>query len=100
MDRNIRILGVDDMATIRTVLQKHLEDLGFTNIDLADDGATAIPMIVQAAKADKAYDLIICDWNMPKLTPGFQTITRLKKGNNSIGPPALSRTPISHHLDA
>ena len=60
-----RILVVDDFSTMRKVLRKELKALGYTNVDEADDGKTALPMIQEANKSGQPYGLIISDWNMP-----------------------------------
>lgn len=62
-----RILVIDDMMTMRKIVRKNLTDMGFTSIAEADDGETAWPMIQKAATEGKPYQLIISDWNMPKL---------------------------------
>jgi two-component system chemotaxis response regulator CheY len=63
MDMSIKVLIVDDFATMRRILKNILKQIGFTNISEADDGATAL----EELKKNKA-DLIISDWNMPKMT--------------------------------
>ncbi|TYT76241.1 chemotaxis response regulator CheY [Desulfobotulus mexicanus] len=63
MDTSIRILCVDDFATMRRILKNILKQLGFTNITEADDGTTAL----EELKKGK-FDLIISDWNMPKMS--------------------------------
>ena len=63
MDTSIKILVVDDFATMRRILKNILKQLGFTNITEADDGTTALEELKKAN-----YDLIISDWNMPKMT--------------------------------
>jgi two-component system chemotaxis response regulator CheY len=57
---NLKILVVDDFATMRRIIRNLLQDLGFTNVAEADDGNTAWP-ILQAGQ----FDLLITDWNMP-----------------------------------
>jgi two-component system chemotaxis response regulator CheY len=57
---NLKILVVDDFATMRRIIRNLLQDLGFTNVSEADDGNTAWP-ILQAGQ----FDLLITDWNMP-----------------------------------
>ena len=42
--------------------------IGFTNIDEADDGATALPMIEEAQGSDAPFEFIVSDWNMPQMT--------------------------------
>jgi two-component system, chemotaxis family, chemotaxis protein CheY len=69
LDKNIKILVVDDFSTMRRIIKNLLRDLGFTNADEADDGLTALPLL-QAGN----YDLLITDWNMP----GMQGIDLLR----------------------
>ncbi len=69
MNKNMKILIVDDFSTMRRIIKNLLRDLGFTNTEEADDGLTALPML-QAAK----FDFLITDWNMP----GMQGIDLLK----------------------
>ena len=63
MDLNKKVLVVDDFATMRRIVKNILKQIGFTNIIEADDGSTALAML----KKDKV-DLIMSDWNMPKVT--------------------------------
>ncbi|RJP75910.1 MAG: response regulator [Desulfobacteraceae bacterium] len=63
MDLSIKILIVDDFATMRRILKNILKQLGFVNITEADDGTTALEQLKSGH-----FDLIISDWNMPKMT--------------------------------
>jgi len=63
MDKNMKILVVDDFSTMRRIVRNLLADLGYTNITEADDGKTAWPML-QA----QAFDFVVTDWNMPGMT--------------------------------
>lgn len=69
MDKNMKILVVDDFSTMRRIIKNLLKDLGFTNIQEADDGNTALPMLQQGD-----FDLVVTDWNMP----GMQGIDLLR----------------------
>lgn len=69
MDTDIRILVVDDFSTMRRIIKNLLKDLGFSNIQEADDGNTALPMLQQGG-----FDFVVTDWNMP----GMQGIDLLK----------------------
>ncbi len=69
-----KFLVVDDFATMRKIIRKVLTELGYTQIEEADDGKTAWPMIDQAQKNGAPYHFIISDWNMP----GMQGIDLLK----------------------
>lgn len=67
-DKDMRILVVDDMSTMRKIISKTLKNMGFTNIEEADDGATAWPMVEKSIEFKQPYHFIISDWNMPKMT--------------------------------
>jgi len=69
LDKNMKILVVDDFSTMRRIIKNLLRDLGFTNTQEADDGNTALPML-QAGN----FDFLVTDWNMP----GMQGIDLLK----------------------
>ncbi|MCH4293858.1 MULTISPECIES: chemotaxis response regulator CheY [Shewanella] len=69
MDKNMKILIVDDFSTMRRIIKNLLRDLGFNNTQEADDGSTALPML---QKGD--FDFVVTDWNMP----GMQGIDLLK----------------------
>ncbi len=63
MDKNMKILVVDDFSTMRRIVKNLLRDLGFNNTHEADDGTTALPML---QKGD--FDFLVTDWNMPGMT--------------------------------
>jgi two-component system chemotaxis response regulator CheY len=65
---NMKILVIDDMATMRKIIKNMLTQIGFTNIEEADDGATAWPMIEAAQGSDAPYEFIVSDWNMPQMS--------------------------------
>ena len=63
----------DDMMTSELICSL-LEDFGFTSITTAGDGEEALEKI---RTAEHSFDLIICDWKMPKLT-GLDVHKKLK----------------------
>ena len=69
MDKSMKILVVDDFSTMRRIIKNLLKDLGFANIQEADDGNTALPMLQQGD-----FDFVVTDWNMP----GMQGIDLLR----------------------
>lgn len=69
LNKNMKILIVDDFSTMRRIVKNLLRDLGFNNTQEADDGLTALPML---KKGD--FDFVVTDWNMP----GMQGIDLLK----------------------
>lgn len=60
---NLKVLVVDDFATMRRIVKNILTQLGYKNVIEADDGTTAMNVLKQ-----EKIDLIISDWNMPKMT--------------------------------
>ncbi|GAA0256885.1 response regulator [Pseudomonas rhodesiae] len=63
MDKNMKILIVDDFSTMRRIIKNLLRDLGFTNTVEADDGITAQPILNSGG-----IDFLVTDWNMPGMT--------------------------------
>ena len=69
MDKDMKILIVDDFSTMRRIIKNLLRDLGFNNTAEADDGQTALPMLKSGG-----FDFLVTDWNMP----GMDGLTLLK----------------------
>ena len=63
MDKDMKILIVDDFSTMRRIIKNLLRDLGFTNTAEADDGSTALPLL-----RNGNFDFLITDWNMPEMS--------------------------------
>ncbi len=59
----MRILLVDDMESMRSIIKTSLNQLGVVDIHTAINGYDAIKML-----SKKEVDLIISDWDMPKVT--------------------------------
>ncbi len=70
LDKNMKILIVDDFSTMRRIIKNLLRDLGFNNTHEADDGSTALPMLKNGD-----FEFLVTDWNMP----GMQGIDLLKE---------------------
>ena len=60
MDKNMKILIVDDFSTMRRIIKNLMRDLGYANTHEADDGSTALPVLKSGS-----FDFLITDWNMP-----------------------------------
>lgn len=82
MDKNMKILVVDDYSTMRRIVKNLLGDLGFTNVAEADDGKTAWPML-QAG----GIDFVVTDWNMPGMT-GIELLRNIR------GDAKLAKLPV------
>lgn len=86
MNKDMKILVVDDFSTMRRIIKNLLRDLGFTNTDEADDGNSALPML-QSGK----YDFLITDWNMPGMT-GIDLLRNVRSDENLKTLPVLMVT--------
>lgn len=65
--KDIRILAVDDCLTIQTMMVQCLNELGFENITLADDGEEAINLVAKNTQEGSPFELIISDIRMPNM---------------------------------
>ena len=86
MDTTIKILIVDDFSTMRRIMKTILKDLGFKNFVEADDGSTAWAILEK-----QQMDLIIADWNMPKLT-GLELLEKVRASDHHKDVPFLMVT--------
>lgn len=82
MNKDMKILIVDDFSTMRRIIKNLLRDLGFNNTHEADDGTTALPMLKSGG-----FDFLITDWNMP----GMQGIDLLRAVRSD---PNMSTLPV------
>ena len=72
VDTSMNVLIVDDYKTMLRIVGNLLKQLGFSNIDEATDGATALEKLRQ-----KPYGLVISDWNMEPMT-GLQLLKEVR----------------------
>jgi len=63
MSKNMKFLVVDDFSTMRRIVRNLLKELGYTNIDEAEDGVGAL-----AKLRGGGFDFVVSDWNMPNMT--------------------------------
>jgi two-component system chemotaxis response regulator CheY len=82
----MKILVVDDFSTMRRIIKNLLKDLGFTNIQEADDGNTALPMLIQGD-----FDFVVTDWNMPGMQ-GIDLLRAIRADGNLKHLPVLMVT--------
>lgn len=74
---NTKVLVVDDFKTMRRIVINALAQIHLTNITECEDAADAWPLVEQAAKTKDPYQLIISDWNMPKMQ-GIEFLRRVR----------------------
>jgi two-component system chemotaxis response regulator CheY len=86
MNLAMKILVVDDFATMRRIVRNILKQIGFTDIVEADDGSTALEIL-----ATDKIDLIVSDWNMPKVT-GLELLKKVRADSNFKDIPFLMVT--------
>jgi two-component system, chemotaxis family, chemotaxis protein CheY len=68
MGVELRFLIVDDFSTMRRIMRKFLNDLGYMDVTEAEDGATALKILKQGN-----IDFLVTDWNMPGM-PGIELL--------------------------
>lgn len=86
MDKQMKILIVDDFSTMRRIIKNLLRDLGFTNTQEADDGKTALPMLQGGD-----FDFLVTDWNMPGMT-GIELLKEVRADDRLGDLPVLMVT--------
>ncbi len=79
-DPKMRFLVVDNFSTMRRIVRNLLKELGYSNVDEAEDGAVALQKLKSAP-----YDFVVTDWNMPNM----DGLTLLQ---------SIRRTPQLKHL--
>ncbi len=78
----VKFLVVDDFSTMRRIVRNLLKELGFTNVDEAEDGVAAL----QKLKAS-GFDFVVSDWNMPNMD-GLTLLQTVRAD------PALKHLPV------
>lgn len=81
-DPKMKFLVVDDFSTMRRIVRNLLKELGFANVDEAEDGAVALQKL-QAG----GFDFVVSDWNMPNMD-GLQLLQAIRAN------PALKHLPV------
>ena len=82
-----RILIIDDMVMMRSLIKSQLRQIGFSNFYEANEGAKALSILEKSEKAKNPIQLIFADWDMP-LMSGIDLLTIMKRD------PKLKDTPF------
>jgi len=85
-DKNMSFLVVDDFPTMRRIVRSLLKELGFTNVDEAEDGQDALNKL----RAGK-FEFVVSDWNMPNLD-GLEMLKEIRQDEALKGLPVLMVT--------
>ena len=86
INKDMKILVVDDHESMRRIVKQALNDLGFKNVEMADDGTTALPML-----KGSDFDFLISDWNMPGMQ-GIDLLRAVRADDNLKKLPVLMVT--------
>lgn len=79
---NTKFLVVDDFSTMRRIVRNLLKELGFSNVQEAEDGVDALNKL----RGDQ-FDFVVSDWNMPNMT-GIELLRAIR------GDAALKHLPV------
>jgi two-component system chemotaxis response regulator CheY len=82
VDLSMPILVVDDYTTMTRIIRGLLREVGFVDIDDAEDGSVALEKM-----QFKKYGLVISDWNMEPIT-GLELLQQIRSN------PAHGQTPF------
>ena len=85
-DSKLKFLVVDDFSTMRRIVRNLLKELGYTNVDEAEDGAMGLSKL----RSEK-YDFVVSDWNMPNMN-GLDMLKAIRADENLRHLPVLMVT--------
>lgn len=86
VDKNQRVLVIDDFQTMRRIVVNLLRQLGFTNVTEAEDGQSAWEKL----QVDN-IDLIVSDWNMPNMN-GLELLKKVRSSDKYKATPFIMVT--------
>ncbi len=81
-DPKLKFLVVDDFSTMRRIVRNLLKELGYTNVDEAEDGAIALQKLNAST-----FDFVVTDWNMPNMD-GLALLQAIRRA------PQLKHLPV------
>ena len=86
VQKNIKILVVDDFPTMRRIIKNLLKDLGYENVDEAEDGQMGLEKL-----RNGNFEFVVSDWNMPNLD-GLGMLKQIRADANLSSLPVLMVT--------
>jgi two-component system chemotaxis response regulator CheY len=89
----MKVLAVDDSATMRRIIKNQLKQSGVEEVDEAENGKQALTMLGAGQ-----YDLLITDWNMPEMC-GLDLVVEVRKAEPLKKIPILMITTVSAKED-
>jgi two-component system chemotaxis response regulator CheY len=85
-EQKLRFLVVDDFSTMRRIVRNLLKELGYTNVEEAEDGQKALIRL-----RSESFDFVVSDWNMPVMD-GLTLLTEIRKDEQLRHLPVLMVT--------
>jgi two-component system chemotaxis response regulator CheY len=86
MNTSLPVLVVDDSRTMAAIISKLVREVGFTDVDQANDGLSALEQL-----RDKKYSLIFSDWDMRPMN-GTELIAQIRKDPLNASTPVIMIT--------
>ncbi|MGE8547026.1 chemotaxis response regulator CheY [Alcaligenes sp. WGS1538] len=86
VQKNLKILVVDDFPTMRRIIKNLLKDLGYENVDEAEDGQMGLEKL-----RNGNFEFVVSDWNMPNLD-GLEMLKQIRADANLSSLPVLMVT--------
>lgn len=83
---NTKFLVVDDFSTMRRIVRNLLKELGFANVQEAEDGVDALNKL-----RGETFDFVVSDWNMPNMT-GIELLRAIRADESLKHLPVLMVT--------
>lgn len=83
---NTKFLVVDDFSTMRRIVRNLLKELGFQNVDEAEDGVVALTKL-----RGNQFDFVVSDWSMPNMA-GIDLLKEIRADANLKHLPVLMIT--------
>jgi two-component system chemotaxis response regulator CheY len=93
--KTAKVLVVDDFVVFRTLVQKALSELGYVNLETATNGEEALELLNKAKEAGQPFELVLSDWNMPKM----DGLDLLKNCRKNEGLKALTFVMVTAEAD-
>ena len=84
-----RIIIADDVSIMRRLLKTALLKAGYSNIHEADDGVDLLNKL-----NNESYDLIICDWDMPRMS-GLDALQEIRNTDRLKSIPFIMVTAVA-----
>lgn len=85
-DTKMKFLVVDDFSTMRRIVRNLLKELGYVNVDEAEDGVVAMQKLTAGG-----FDFVVTDWNMPNMT-GIELLKAIRANAQLVHLPVLMIT--------